>query len=242
MPQAYGKVNRLLPTPQAENAQVQARSGQYGELYSVPLGFGLYPLAIEGTYFKAINPTPGTGLATSIQTSFSSTNGVLAISNGGSGSAPHLILDYLRLIYTVVGTSTALTAGVVAIDNTIRYSSGGTAITALNGCNMDVASSSVATLHVGALTLGAASGSVRYLSRFNLRTAIMVQYEEQVISFGRPSAGDYNVLSGTSAQRMVTDAGPVVLGAGSSACIHLWNVGNATTAPSVEFELGWIER
>jgi hypothetical protein len=38
--------------------------------------------------------------------------------------------------------------------------------------------------------------------------------------------------------------GPVVLGPGNnhSLLVHMWNPGNATTAPSWEVEVGWWER
>jgi len=242
MPQAAVKVNRLLPSAVTEGNQTPLRGGRYAEAFTIPMGFGAYPLVQEGTYFKAINATPGTGIAQTIQTTFLSTNGVFMILNGDAASGKHLVMDYIRLINTVVGTTTTRSEAVLAVDNTNRFSAGGSTLTAVNA-NMDVATSSIATVRFGALTLTAESGSVRRLSRFQLRTAIMVQFEEFIISFGRPTLGGFNTLSGTNGQRMMVDAGPVVIGPGNhSLIVHLWNPGNATTAPSWEVEAGWWER
>lgn len=241
MPQFYGKVNRLLPTAGAESAQAQVRLARYNELFSVPIGHGLYPLCQEGTYYKTINGTPDTGIAQTIQTSFSATNGVLSMFNNATSGTTHLVMDYIRLICATVGTSTTRSEAILAIDNINRYSSGGTTLTA-KGANMDIATGSNAIVNFGAVTLASESGSVRRLSRFQLRTAIMVQFEEWIISFGRPNNGGFNTLSGTNGQRIMVDAGPVIIGPQHTLCLHLWNPGNSVTAPAWEVEMGWWER
>jgi hypothetical protein len=242
MPALYNKVGKALPSSNADGASVQQRGWRYGEGVIVPAGDGIYPFAEEGSYFKAINPTPGTGIAQTIKTSFDSQNAVFCIRNGDGAGGKRLHMDYLRLICTVVGTSTTRSEGLIAIDNITRYSSGGSAITIAGGANMDVGTASIAVVHFGALSLAAESGSVRRISRFQLRTAIMVQYEEWIIKFGRPEGGGQETLSGSSALRTWVPVGPGVLGDGDSLTVHIWNTGNASTAPSWEFEAGWIER
>jgi hypothetical protein len=242
MPQIFAQVNAALPSANTANAQAEARSSTYGELFSQPVGLGNYTLGLEGSYYKAINPTIGTGIAQTVQTSFANTNGVLTMHNGASAGGVNLVLDYVRLVNTVVGTSTTSTQAAIAIDNITRYSSGGSSITGLNNCNMGASQASQAVVHFGALTLASPSASVRYLSRFNLRTAIMVILEEWIITFGRVNLGGFNTMSGTAAQRMMVEAGPVVLAPGDEMVLHLWNVANVTTPPSWEFELAWYER
>lgn len=243
MPQVYGKAQRVQPSATAESAQVQLRTDHYGGLITAPMGHGLMAVCEEGSYFNAINPTPGTGIAQSIQATFSATNGAFCLRNGDTAGGKRITMDYLRLINTVVGASTTRSEALVAIDSTIRYSSGGSAIIPTNA-NMDSGTATIAVCHFGALSLSAESGAVRRVSRFQLRTAIMVQYEEFIITFGRPTDfGAFNTLSGTAGQRMVVDAGPVIIGPNNhSLTIHIWHTGNAVTAPSWEFEAGWIER
>lgn len=242
MPQIYGKSRRDAPTTSAEDSQLQPRLSRYGEIISVPLGHGLQAIANEGNYFKAINPTPGTGIAQTIQTTFLATNGVFSLRNSDTAGGKQIFPDYLRLICTVVGASTTRSEGLIAIDTITRYASGGSAITPVN-VNSDSSTSTKAVVHFGALTLAAEGGGIRRLCRFQLRTAIMVAFEEWIITFGRPAdAGAFNTLSGSAAQRMVVDVGPVVIGPTHALTFHLWNTANAATPPSWEFEAGWFER
>jgi hypothetical protein len=208
----------------------------------IPRAFVPHALCDDGKAFGAINPTPGTGIAQTIQTSFSATNAVFNLRNGSTpgSSSPRYYLDYLRLICTVVGTSTVRSEGLVALDTgTARYGSGGSSLTVVNR-NIDSAVTSQAVARFGALTMNAESGSARRIARFQLRTAIMVQYEEFVLSFGREGHG-FGTLGGTTAQRNVIDCGPAVIGPGQDLIVHLWNPSNAATAPSWEVEACWYE-
>lgn len=241
MPQSYNIARRAKPSAIAEGAQGQQRGGRYGEAMALPVGIGRWPLALEGSYFKAISPTPGTGIAQAITTAFSATAGALSLFNGDSAGGAQIYLDYIRLINTVVGASTTRSEALVAIDNIQRYSSGGSLLTAVNP-NMDSSLAGVGVPRFGALVFAAESGSVRRLSRFQLRTAIMVQYEEWLITFGSEQGAGTTTLSGTAAQRNIVDAGPAVVGPGHTLTLHLWNPANAATPPSWEVEVGWWER
>jgi hypothetical protein len=244
--QVHGKTGKALPAAVADAAQVQSRFGSRGENYVFELGTPLDNLADEGSYYKAVNPTPGTGIAQAVQVSFLATNGLLTIRNGDTVNGKRIYLDYLRLINTVVPATATRSEALIAIDTgTVRYSSGGSQITALHNANMDSPRTSIAVVHFGALTLAAETANVRRLSRLQLRAAIPVQFEEYLILFGRAAdGGGFNTLGGATAQRQVVDAGPVVLGPNSnhSAIVHLWHPGNAVTAASWEFELAWYER
>lgn len=241
MPQIYNIARRALPSPTTDGSQVQNRGGRYGEGYTKQVGHDRYPLALEGSYYKAINPTPGTGIAQTIQTSFAATNGICSIYNSDSAGGKQISLDYVRLINTTVGASTTRSEMLMAVDNIQRWSSGGSQLTAVNA-NMDVATAAVGVVRFGALTLAAESGSVRRLSRAQLRTAIMVIYEEWLITFGGHNEVGTTVLGGTAAQRNVTDIGPAIIGPGHTLCLHLWNTANAATAPTWEVEVAWWER
>ena len=79
--------------------------------------------------------------------------------------------------------------------------------------------------------------------------------DEVLITFGDPthssqagfnSSGPSLAASATQSIQTVSiqrNVGPVIL-QGQNHCllVHLWNTGNATTAPSWEVELGWWER
>jgi len=115
----------------AEGVSQQTRSTCRGESVVSPLGRGTYSISDEGSYFKATNPAPSTGIAHALQGAFSDTTNVLFVLRNTDGEgAKRLYLDYVKLLY-VSASPTAATAieAAVKIDNTNRYSSGGTAIT-----------------------------------------------------------------------------------------------------------------
>ena len=251
MPQIYGVTRRSLPALSAEAVQQQLRVGGRGEQYVVPLTSGTYGLADEGSYFKATNATPGTGIIHALTTAFSATAGLFCLRNTDGEGAKRIYLDYLRLVTgaTAIGMTAATSIEMaVTVDNTNRYSSGGTAITPVNA-NMDSAGATVAGLTFGAVVLAAASGSVRLLARaaFARRAApAMVTGDQFMFHFGEISPQSINVsgaaLPSTASAAHGVGLGPVIIGGGDSINFHLWYPAGATTAPTFEFELGWWER
>lgn len=187
--------------------------------------------------FSALTPTPDTGVAQTVQASFSATNGLLCVRNA---SALKYRPRYLRLVNTVVGTSTTRSECLVAVDQgTARYASGGSQLTP-KARDTTRETDSSALVYFGGLTLNAESASVRRLARFQMRGAIMQQFEEWLIVFGR-SGHNYNVLGGGSVQRQVVDAEEVILGPSKDLLVHLWHVGNSGTPPQWEAEFCWGE-
>lgn len=194
-----------------------------------------------GRVFTACNATPGTGIAQSIITAYSGTNAALALYlDNVASSDVVLVPQWIRLINTVVGTATTRSEGAIGLYSSDVEPSGGTALTArssrLGG------SASMATVRAGAVTLASAA---TIMSRFQLRTAIMVQYEEFFISFGEQGISPSRLMSGTDAQRNVIVVPPISFsGIGIDSygmSLHLWNPGNAVTAPSWEVEVCWRE-
>lgn len=240
MPQIAIVTNRVLPASIADSVASIARGGRYSEQLVIPVGSGIYPLVQEGSYFKAVNPTPETGIAQTIQATFLATNGILNVFNNNAGGGKDIFLDYLRLVNTVVGTSTTRSACLVSVDQINRYSSGGSLLTGVNA-NSGSALTSGAVIRFGSLTLAAESGAIRRLSRAQLRAAIMVQFEEWILDFGS-FGGVTETLGGAVALRAQSYLGPVVIQPQHSASLHIWNTGNVTTAPSWECELGYVER
>lgn len=188
--------------------------------------------------YKALTPTPGTGIPQAITTSFSALAAVVHLRNPSSLKYRP---QYIRLINTVVGASSTRSEGLVALDSgSDRYSgSGGSTLSPVNADMSDTTASS-ALVRAGALVMNAESSLVRRASRFQMRTALMVQFEEWLITFG-DDAHVFNTLSGTAGQRQVVDVGSHVVGPGQDLLLHIWNPGNAATPPQWEVEVAWSE-
>lgn len=237
-----GLVNRVKPNKVADGANTPLRQTRYGELYTINMTQGTYAFADEGSYFKTTNPTVGTGLTATIQTSFAATNAFFNIRNTDSAGGKRLYMDYITLICnTVPATATSMQLA-VTLDNpvTVRYSSGGSALTAVNA-NMDDATATISNIHAGALTLTAASGSARTVARGVLRSAIPVVQDSIMIQFGAVQ-NVTGTLGGATAVATADDTGPCIIGPGQDLNVHLWWPGNATTAGVWELEAGWWER
>lgn len=204
---------------------------------------------LDGDLYKAMNPTPGTGIAQSIIGAFSATDGVLSLRNAAVEVEParkKIIMPlYLRLIPTVVPASGVRSEGLIAVDSITRYSSGGSAITNLRNPVMNNPEVSSAVVHFGALTFAAESANVRRVERFQLRSVIPVAFEELLIQFAGQLYGydtATGTLGGTVALRCPVTVAPVVLYPGHSMTVHLWHPSNAATPASWEFTLAYREK
>lgn len=237
MPQVYNKTQRALPTTNADGGQIQNRGGRYGEQYVVPIGSGTYPIAEEGSYFKAMNPTIGTALAYPVTAAFSATAGAAFLIRNGSASAtgPNIYIDYIRFTIAVAPATATQAMFAVVLDPSNRYTSGGSALTVANG-NLNSSNTTNAVIFAGSLVTTAASGSVRNIARGGLKTAIPVVGDTFTINFG--------AVDSVATNSGVCQAGPAVLGpnANHSCLVHLWFPANATTGASFEVDAGWWER
>lgn len=249
MPQIYGVTRRDQPAKSAEGVNQQARVGGRGELVVIPVTQGTYPLADEGGYFTAVNPTPGTGIIHALTTAWSATAALFCLRNTDGEGAKRIYLDYVKLM--CLGTAPTATTSIrlaITIDNTNRFSSGGTAITPKN-VNMDSSQATIAALNFGAVVLTAASGSVRDISREAQppRAApALVSGDTFFYNFGQVNSealGTVGAAAPATAPANFTAAmPPVVIGGGDSLNFHLYYPAAATTAPTYEFEIAWWER
>lgn len=242
MPQIFGVTRRDRPTKQADGVQQQLRLGGYGDQYQIPMSAGHYGIADEGSYWKATNPTPGTAIAHATTAAFSATAALFCLRNTDAEGAKRLYLDYVKLI--TVGTPTTATSAQMAmtIDNTNRFSSGGSAITPVN-VNMDSALGTIAALNFGAVVLTAASGSVRLVARHTFKTQATpcLAVGDVIIADFGTFQGQHSVQNGATAQALPGSFGPVILGGGDSLNFHLYYPA-VTAAPTFEFEIGYWER
>jgi hypothetical protein len=115
-----------------------------------------YSALRDGKLFKATHQTPGT--AVTGQTSFVATTPTFLIQTSAAAKGISGLNFWLSQSGTVAGATIDIA---VVIDNTARFSSGGTSITPLNS-DMTSSISAVSTFRYNP-TASAASGSVRVL-------------------------------------------------------------------------------
>ena len=254
-PQAFikGIVSRALPffNPDNYNSDVAARQWSYGELATMPMVRKQHNLADEGSYYVTNNAQ--TGIVPTYGTSFSATAPFITIYNGSTSS--RLYLDYIALTAIAAGASTTTagyTAAAVCIDNTNRYTSGGTNLSSnIVSPNMAVpANASAATINCGAITAAAASPAARTVCGIrNLRpsissTVINVIGDMNLLTFGGvegAASGQISITAGV-ANVIPQSFPPVVIGPGHTALFYLWYPtlsapSAATYAPEIGF---WV--
>lgn len=246
MPQIYGiAYTESLPGIAADGAQKQIAVDRYGSQH---IREEVRAWAEQGAYFRALaSATPGAGIAQAITTAFSATAVPLVMVNGSANVS--IIPHYIRLVNTAAGASTTSSLMALSIDTANRYSSGGTDLSSLifNSNSALGPASAVSVLRFGTVTASAAGGGTRYVTNASLKVQAApcwVVGDQVMIAFGDPSqAGAMGLLSGAAAGSILQVTGPVVLGAqNASLILHLWNVANATTAPSWALEMAWWER
>jgi hypothetical protein len=242
-----GMVARNLPAVMSDGTAAYDRDGRYGEKYVIPLTPNLHALADEGSYFVATNPAPGAAIAYGVQAAFSDTNAFLIARNNdliSNMSAKRVYLDYIKLICTVVPASATSAQFAVKSDgpSSLRYTSGGTQIAAVNTNNDSNTGSMIGNnIWAGTPVLAASSSSARLLARGVLNGAIPGISDEYVIKFGSIDGGG-NIRGGTASTRLVVNAPPIIIGPQQWISLHLWFPANAATAPTFEMEMGWFER
>jgi len=198
--------------------------------------------ALAGKYFKATNPAFGTGIAQSIVTGFLATSPILSIFNSAGSGGLSIHPDYIKLICTAAGATSTAAHLAIVLDVINRFSSGGSTITAANP-NSGSSTTSKAVINFGALVATAASAA-RQIGRDAIKTQAApcwVVGDEVFIKFGNFD-NTFGPTNGAASNIYPAPTGPVVIAPGHTLLLYLWNVANATTAPSWEFEMGWAER
>ncbi len=189
-------------------------------------------ISMEGSYFKGINPTIGTGINSPTATTFSATSCMLSIQNPlgiwpgsasyhqrpatplGEGST-FMVLDYFKFLITAADTTATSWQWAITVDTTNRYSSGGT--TPSQFCTNPLVSS---------------------IPSYAPKASIIV------FSFGRgDSLTGFTKGGGTSGTNPALyrqHAGVVCVPPGCTFMMHSWFPA-ISAAFSFEFELGWEE-
>lgn len=239
----FGEAHADKPNMSNNNAATRLRCSRRGDLGVYPVGKGVYGLCDEGSYFVATNPTPGTGIAgIAASDGNNDLENLICVYNAATAAAgTRIYLDYLQLLVTAAGTNGTTTEWVSKIDDSDRYTSGGSAITEVN-CNMDSTESTSARLHFGALVSPAASNQ-RLVGHGTLRSVIAVVEDTYTFDFGAGVSGMTSSLqtTGTAVAHIYVPHAPVILGPGDSWLFQI-NAASQTAASSFEFQLGFWER
>lgn len=240
----WGLANRALPAPILDTQYGPARVSRYGELIHQSLGGSkLYALADEGSYFVALNTTPGTGIAgIAAASAFADTAALLFLRNGAS-SDKRVYLDKLILMPTAAGTNGTNFNFVMRADKgNSRYTSGGSAITPANVNMGSNRTSGIDRLQFGAIVAAAATSEARTIHQGPLRTVIKVIGDKYVFDFGGSTPGPVSgiPLEGTTQASINIPCPPVVLDPGDTFLFHEW-AASQTVGASYEFMLGfWV--
>jgi len=213
--------------------------------------------AAQGYYYKAVNATPSTGIISSTQQTFSATSGLFCMQNTAQvNSNVFLFPDYLKLLVSVVDTTATAFQYLGAVDNTLRFSSGGTALTtvgtaASNNGSMNTrrriaGSLPQAAITYGALVLAAEGSQVVRQSRgcVKANAAPFSQVnDEYYFAFG-PSADAGAGSAKTSAAATPTvyrqNVGMVSIAPQGSFVFNAWFPA-ITVGFTAEVEVGWWE-
>lgn len=238
----WGETHQDLPGVSANSTNGPLNSTRRGALHVEPFGKGLYSIAELGQYFIATNPTPGTGIAgiAAADGNNDEENLVYVYNADTASGGKRIYLDFLKLAVTAAGANGTNISFVSKIDNMVRYTSGGSAITELN-TNMDSSASSVATIYVGALVTTAASAYQRLVGHGPIRNVITVVGDRYLVDFGgQKNIAAGLVTSGTAISHILIPHAPVVLGPGDCWMFQV-NAASQSGASSYEFELGYWE-
>lgn len=247
---------RNLPSQNAENASTGiARAGDlYGAQTVLSLMGGKLSVPnSEGSYFTALNATPGTGLAghaaptAAPLVGTNDTKPYLVFRNGNSvASKVRCELDYIRLTMTAIGTAGSAINWVSHVDagQTSRYSLGTVNRLVANSPNIDLTPTSNAQIDVGpyVATAGSASTPCRKIDQGVVRPVIGVVADVYEWCFGpsSPAVGSI-ITTGTTQCAVNLRHCPVVLGPLQSLLFYLWSP-SQSAASSYEVSVGWIER
>jgi hypothetical protein len=238
--------------PLADAVPQTVRLGPYGEQVVLNAEDAPNVQALSGARYQALTvpAVSPAGVAMGIQTTFSDTaNIAFILVNGSAAGGKRVVMDYVKVRITAAGSTTTAVEAAIEIDTTNRYSSGGTALAVANATTETNQASVVSQCKYAAVTATAAGGSRKWLWHALIRKAAApVWIVGDTIHFNFGEVGEGSLVSaalisstdanGTAFARPVP---PAVIGPGGSLLLHIANVANATTAPSILVEAGWHE-
>lgn len=243
----WGLAGRAQPSAVTDGVYAPTRVTRRGDQVVVGLtGAKMHGLADEGAYFVATNPTVATGIAgIAAADGYSAIETLFLLHNTSTDAeGVRLYLDSLELQCTVVDTNGTDLRFDHHIDNTDRFSSGGSNITPINP-NMDSTAAPKGRLRFGAVVSTTASSSVRYLGGRQLASTDLVANDLMLFTYGGSNAfsnQNSNLTEeATLARFWHVACPPVVLGPGDSYLFTL-NSASQSGAATFTFNASWWER
>lgn len=231
-------IARDLPGQNADGAGVPARAGSYFESYVQTITNKELITADEGSYFTAINATPGTGVVGHpAPTTFDETKPYLTLFNGGS---KRIYPQFLRIYETVVSTAGTRVQFTITTDTGNRRASAGTAMT-VSKARLGASASSSATVFQGAPVASAATGSRVIHDHVVFRGTIDVVEDCYEMVFGGLGSGNGTASRVTTVMDASRTLGPIVVEPGNSFLVYQWSA-SQSTGPTWIATLGFIER
>ena len=236
-----GTVRRsTLPSATDDGDRAFNRSSRYGEQVVQQIGGDRNPLADEGSYFIATNPTPGTAIASIVAADgYDDTEALLYL--GNTHPTKHIYLDYLHLICKVAGTNGTDFGYAIDVATEVTYASGGSAITPV--CvNREAETDNKApvTMYFGAVvtTTGTTEAIV---SHGQLTTVIKVIGDHYLFSFGqRPMPPATAIMEGGAQKSVAKSCPPIMVPPGHALSFRDFATAQDGAA-QWQFELGfWV--
>lgn len=194
-----------------------------------------------GAYFTAVNPTPGTGLATiAAQATLADTSPFVSIHAPSNGRV--VVLDYVRFTMAVIGTGAAGARFAVKTDVGGKANPTGSTIGSLVNVRAAVAQRAATCSVFGGPLVAAAAITPQLLHHAFLRGVAPVVGDSYLVRFGAMSPEPITDLAqaGTAIAAICVDAPPVIVAPGTCAQLHLY-FPSQTVASNVEVELGLYE-
>ena len=234
-----GRVSATQPARLDLDDPAKVRTSPYGDVYSQPIGKARASAAEEGSYYVAVNPTPGTGIAgITAANGYDATEAFIHILNSAA-STKTIVLDYIKLSVTAVGTNGTDLRFDCHLDTGSRFTSGGSVLTGEN-CLVGGAATQ-AQINCGAVVAPAATADVVRIGGCELRSAIKVAGDQYLFDFGGEPTASQDAVNATTGVNITTSLPPVVLRPGKS-FLFADNAASQSVAASYEVEIGYWER
>lgn len=234
----YARSSRNAPQAVTDTQAAQLRSNRFGD-QSLFNSFGRRELVEEGSYYKSVNATDGTGIASAASVSaFVTTTPYMSLKN--NETAKKVYLDYIKLICATPSSSSTTLKAVLEMDTGRTAASGGTAMVMENASSSDTLAYSGVVGRVGAVTAGAAVAN-RTMGRHLLRSVIPVASDEIILDFSGGRHQSVSDMAGTTAKRLVVQCVPIILAPAYEFLLNLWGA-SASGAATYEFEVGFAVR
>lgn len=234
----YYQASRVRPGRSSPATPAVARGSLYGELYVQTLS--RRALADEGSLYLVTNPTPGTGIAGHpAPTIVDDTKPFLLLKNNCTVlDGRELYLEWVLVQCTAAGTGGTNLRWTAKTDaaGVNRFTSGGSAITPVNGNNGSSDSgASLVTVVAGAVVAPAASSGARLIGSSLVRPVINVVGDTYLFRFGSDAVALNSLLvNGTNPAQVEVDFTQVILDPQATFLLHQTSASQSAAA-SYEF-------